>query len=199
MPFVTEELYQRINAAFDVTCSSISIEAYPTPNEWRSWRQPRIDAAMQTCQVAIDAARSTKVLYSMSRRNLPEMILEANSHEIEQSLRDNSSLIEALVPCGKVSVISAKAGNQQGFDLSKWSKQILPDLDLYLQLEGQVDVHREEERLSKRLAKLEATRVKLQTKLDKSERPEDRSKMLTVLEEIQTLTCQLELVQSLRL
>ena len=33
MPFVTEELYQRINAAFDVTCSSISIEAYPTPNE----------------------------------------------------------------------------------------------------------------------------------------------------------------------
>ena len=33
MPFVTEELYQRINAAFDVTCSSISIEAYPTPCE----------------------------------------------------------------------------------------------------------------------------------------------------------------------
>ena len=33
MPFLTEELYQRINAAFEVTCSSISTESYPTPSE----------------------------------------------------------------------------------------------------------------------------------------------------------------------
>ena len=130
---------------------------------------------MQTCQVAIDAARSIKVLYSMNRRHLPEIVLEAQSHEIEQSLRDNTSLIESLVPCGKVSVTTAVT--QQGlFDLAKWSKQILPGFCLFLQLEGQVDVQREEERLSKRLAKLESTQVKLQTKLDKSERPEDRSK-----------------------
>ena len=33
MPFLTEELYQRINAVFEVTCSSISTESYPTPSE----------------------------------------------------------------------------------------------------------------------------------------------------------------------
>ena len=70
-------------------------------------KQPSIDESMQTCQIAIDAARSTKVLYSMSRRHLPEIILDAQSYKTEQSLRDNTSLIETLVPCGKVSVISS--------------------------------------------------------------------------------------------
>ena len=128
---------------------------------------------MQTCQTAIEAARSIKVLYSLNRRHLPEVILVAESHKAEQSLRHNKRLIEALVPCGRIQVSSA---SDQEFDVTKWSKKVLPDFCLYLQLEGQVDVQREEQRISQRLAKLEATRVKLQTKLDRSEIPEDKTK-----------------------
>ena len=130
---------------------------------------------MQTCQTAIEAARSIKVLYSLNRRHLPEVILVAESHQAEQSLRHNKRLIEALVPCGRIQVSSASDADQE-FDVTKWSKKVLPDFCLYLQLEGQVDVQREEQRISQRLAKLEATRVKLQTKLDKSEIPEDKTK-----------------------
>ena len=128
---------------------------------------------MQTCQTAIEAARSIKVLYSLNRRHLPEVILVAESHQAEQSLRHNKRLIEALVPCGRIQVSSA---SDQEFDVTKWSKKLLPDFCLYLQLEGQVDVQREEQRISQRLAKLEATRVKLQTKLERSEIPEDKTK-----------------------
>ena len=130
---------------------------------------------MQTCQTAIEAARSIKVLYSLNRRHLPEVILVAESHQAEQSLRHNKRLIEALVPCGRIQVSSASDADQE-FDVTKWSKKVLPDFCLYLQLEGQVDVQREEHRISQRLAKLEATRVKLQTKLDRSEIPEDKTK-----------------------
>ena len=130
---------------------------------------------MQTCQTAIEAARSIKVLYSLNRRHLPEVILVSESHQAEQSLRHNKRLIEALVPCGRIQVSSASDADQE-FDVTKWSKKVLPDFCLYLQLEGQVDVQREEQRISQRLAKLEATRVKLQTKLDKSEIPEDKTK-----------------------
>ena len=130
---------------------------------------------MQTCQTAIEAARSIKVLYSLNRRHLPEVILVAESHQAEQSLRHNKRLIEALVPCGRIQVSSASDADQE-FDVTKWSKKVLPDFCLYLQLEGQVDVQREEQRISQRLAKLEATRVKLQTKLDRSEIPEDKTK-----------------------
>ena len=132
---------------------------------------------MQTCQTAIEAARSIKVLYSLNRRHLPEVILVAESHQAEQSLRHNKRLIEALVPCGRIQVSSA---SDQEFDVTKWSKKVLPDFSLYLQLEGQVDVQREEQRISQRLAKLEATRVKLQTKLDKSEIPEDKTKWVSL-------------------
>ena len=132
---------------------------------------------MQTCQTAIEAARSIKVLYSLNRRHLPEVILVAESHQAEQSLRHNKRLIEALVPCGRIQVWSASGATaDQEFDVTKWSKKVLPDFCLYLQLEGQVDVQREEQRISQRLAKLEATRVKLQTKLDRSEIPEDKTK-----------------------
>ena len=130
---------------------------------------------MQTCQTAIEAARSIKVLYSLNRRHLPEVILVAESHQAEQSLRHNKRLIEALVPCGRIQVSSASDADQE-FDVTKWPKKVLPDFCLYLQLEGQVDVQREEQRISQRLAKLEATRVKLQTKLDRSEIPEDKTK-----------------------
>ena len=140
---------------------------------------------MQTCQTAIEAARSIKVCYSLNRRHLPEVILVAESHQVEQSLRHNKRLIEALVPCGRIQVSLASAlasgdASDQEFDVTKWSKKVLPDFCLYLQLEGQVDVQREEQRISQRLAKLEATRVKLQTKLDKSEIPEDKTKWVSL-------------------
>ena len=135
---------------------------------------------MQTCLAAVEIARSIKVLYSLNRRHLPEVILVAESYPIEQSLRDNARLIETLVPCGRVLVVPASSGlsdtNHDEVDVTKWSKQDLPGkFCLYLKLDGQVDA-REKQRISQKLAKLEATRVKLQTKLEKSERPEDRSK-----------------------
>ena len=135
---------------------------------------------MQTCLAAVEIARSIKVLYSLNRRHLPEVILVAESYPIEQSLRDNARLIETLVPCGRVLVVPASSGlsdtNHDEVDVTKWSKQDLPGkFCLYLKLDGQVDA-REKQRISQKLAKLEATRVKLQTKLDKSQRPEDKTK-----------------------
>ena len=135
---------------------------------------------MQTCLAAVEIARSIKVLYSLNRRHLPEVILVAESYPIEQSLRDNARLIETLVPCGRVLVEPASSGlsdtNHDEVDVTKWSKQDLPGkFCLYLKLDGQVDA-REKQRISQKLAKLEATRVKLQTKLDKSQRPEDKTK-----------------------
>ena len=136
---------------------------------------------MQTCLAAVEIARSIKVLYSLNRRHLPEVILVPESCLIEQSLRDNAGLIETLVPCGRVLVMASFDGkntiNQDQVDVTKWSKHVLPgEFTLFLRLDGQVDVPREKQRISQKLAKLEATRVKLQTKLDKSQRPEDKTK-----------------------
>ena len=124
---------------------------------------------MERCLTTIKAVRSAKTLYGMSRRQLPRVALVSEATNDLRPLRENANLIQTLAPCG--AIIDYKPDQ-----MNNWSKQIVENVTVYIELEGQIDAQLELKKLSQKISKLEATRTKLQSKLNKRLRDEDKAK-----------------------
>ena len=113
---------------------------------------------------AVVAARSVKSLYGLKRSQLPKVHVRHPSLATTNSIRDNSSLVETLVPCQRVSV-----AKETEVDHVKWSEQRLPSgMQVYVELEGHVDVTRELQRIEDKLTKTASSVNKLKAKKGES-------------------------------
>ena len=67
MPFVTEELWQRLPRCPGVTegLESIMLAPYPTPVP--GWTDARVEADMETAQTVVKAIRSLRSAYGLVR------------------------------------------------------------------------------------------------------------------------------------
>ena len=165
MPFLTEELYQRLQHDFQQgqTVSSILNETYPEYDEWERWENVEVDTDIEHCMEIVNSVRSVKALYSLKRKQLPQVVIvpASSSEGLLDGLQRSKHLIERLVPCGRVSI---QRPSESQVDLKQWSVQKLAHFKVYVEIANHIDVSLELQKLSEKISKLKSRRQKLQAK-----------------------------------
>jgi valyl-tRNA synthetase len=129
MPYVTEDLWQRLPKRFDVP--SIMLAPYPLPNaEWAAFDCRLMELAM----LCAAAARTIKTTYSIKQNYIPVHIA-SDIPDIAESF----SLIRALALVGEVTAIPYGSSPELGYSSQIVNEQI----EVRLNLSGIIDFAKE--------------------------------------------------------
>ncbi|XP_044532837.1 valine--tRNA ligase [Gracilinanus agilis] len=145
MPFVTEELYQRLPRRGPQAPPSLCVTPYPEPDEL-SWKDPEAEAAFELALSITRAVRSLRADYNLTRSQ-PECFLEVTDEATGTQASAVSGYVQALSNTGAVNVLLPGSPAPQGCAVGLASDRC----SVHLQLQGLVDPARE-------LAKLRAKR-----------------------------------------
>ncbi|XP_049873606.1 valine--tRNA ligase isoform X2 [Pectinophora gossypiella] len=151
MPFITEELYQRLPRK-DTSCPSIAVATYPEESA-APWRNEDLEASVETVMKMVHAVRSTRAEYNLTNKQKTTAHLVISPDLDVQGLRSlfkslqslsNSELSEEQPPTGcSILTISDK-------------------IEVHLVLKGLIDPQKEIAKLEKKKEALSQTINKLQ-------------------------------------
>ncbi|KAM3957167.1 LOW QUALITY PROTEIN: valyl-tRNA synthetase [Aphomia sociella] len=150
MPFLTEELYQRLPRS-DTSCPSICVASYPT-NADTPWRSEDLESSVETVMKMVHIIRSTRSEYNVTNKQKTSVHLIISDPKAEElkclfrSLQSlaNSELSDDQPPIGcSILTVSDK-------------------IEVHLVLKGLIDPQKEMTKLEKKKETLSQTINKLQ-------------------------------------
>jgi valyl-tRNA synthetase len=190
MPFITEELYQRLPAP-EAKTDSISTSPFPAfePEFCHADYAGLMDLLMDVVQ----STRSMISTLNISPKNRPKMEIACKDEPKLPFFGQNASLIGTLAKIGEVEV--HKDHSLEGCIMHV----INPSISLYLQVKGMIDVKTEVGRLQKKVGQLEGMVTKIKQKMSvknyeekvpEEVRKENKEKLEVTMHEVTTLkTC----------
>ena len=147
MPFITEEIWQRINAQAGVSGETIMLQAWPVANE------SRIDAAaegdiewVKTLMLGLRQIRG-EMKISMAKRI--DIILANASSEDLRRLEDNAPLLNKLAKLESVTVLAA------GEEAPMSATALVGEMEVLVPMAGLIDKDAELARLDKEIQRLD--------------------------------------------
>ncbi|XP_046965705.1 valine--tRNA ligase [Vanessa cardui] len=149
MPFVTEELYQRLPRA-DKSCPSICVAEYPTESD-TPWRSEQLEANVDTALKIVHLIRSTRSEYNLTnkQKTTAHLLISGDLQEVRELFKKlqslaNSELSDDPPPTGcSILTVSDK-------------------IEVHLVLKGLIDPVKEITKLEKKKDTLTQTIHKLQ-------------------------------------
>ncbi|KAJ0176412.1 hypothetical protein K1T71_007591 [Dendrolimus kikuchii] len=151
MPFVTEELYQRLPRN-DTTCPSICVASYPTDAD-TPWRSQDLESDVDTVLKMIHLIRSTRSEYNLTNKQKTTVHLII-SPELEVEVL--SGLFRSLQSLANSELSDEKP--EIGCSILTVSDKI----EVHLVLKGLIDPQKEMTKLEKKKETLSQTIIKLQ-------------------------------------
>ncbi|GMH50561.1 hypothetical protein TL16_g00808, partial [Triparma laevis f. inornata] len=160
MPFVTEELWQRLPGRGTLGASeprTIMLAPYPEGNE--AFANKKIEENMKVVMGAVTACRGMKTTYNVLPKERPSFFFKAAGKDVEDILAAQKDDIETL----------GKGILKIGEAPPKASAIVVVDdsLTMYMDLAGMVDYAKELKKLAKEKGKLEGTIDGLEKKMAK--------------------------------
>ncbi|CAF2254456.1 unnamed protein product [Brassica rapa] len=166
MPFVTEELWQRLPSPKDCERkASIMICDYPSPIE--NWTNEKVEKEMETVLATVKCLRALRAALLEKQKNerLPAFALCENnvtseivkSHELEIRTLANLSSLEVLL---KGEHAAAPAGSAV--------ETVNENLKVYLKVDRAMNAEAEQEKIRNKIAELEKQKNKLQKMMSAS-------------------------------
>lgn len=150
MPYVTEELWQRLPARDHLSeLPSIMIASYP--EKVAEWFNPTVEQHMQTVTSAIQAARSLRADYFLPNHVKAKFFYFSENPEIQAALSQQSDDFCTLAKGESLTQLQKPEDAPKGCSV----KIISDQLSLYVDLRGLVNAQDEVTRLSKEVDKLE--------------------------------------------
>jgi valyl-tRNA synthetase len=158
MPFITEEIWQSLSGDQNgqSTVKSILLEPYPKPRP--EWLDETAEKEMDLVQAVIGAIRNIR-----GEMNVPQDI---KAPVLIGGGREKTALIEAsaifLKTLANVSILTV------GEKLEKPAHSataLVQNLEIFLPLEGIIDIHLERDRIQKELRRMEGFLKNLESKL----------------------------------
>merc|ERR1719421_277002 len=147
LPFVTEELYQRLPVA-PWKSESICIAQYPT--ECPTWVNPKVEESMENLQKVCAGFRSLAASVSLHPRERPAAFLRHKDPSVVKVLVAAEPLLLHLGKVGSFTVLEA------GKDPSGSVASVVNDqCSVYLQVAALVDLGKEADKQEKKLAAAE--------------------------------------------
>jgi len=146
MPFITEEIWQRIKAQAGVTGDTIMLQAWPVANE------SRIDAAaegdIEWVKQLMLGLRQIRGEMKISMAKRIDIILANASDEDRRRLADNAPLLNKLAKLESVRVLEA------GEEAPMSATALVGDMQVLVPMAGLIDKDAELARLDKEIARL---------------------------------------------
>jgi valyl-tRNA synthetase len=143
-PFITEEIYQRLCEFSSDFRESISISSYPSFNEDRIYEEAYYEVEfVKQVIVAIRYLRATVGVHPSNRVNV---ILVPDNETVLETIKRNENSILSLA---KASVEFSREEKPK-----KAIAQVMSGLQIFLPVEGLVDVEKEVERIKREMSKV---------------------------------------------
>ncbi|XP_068236622.1 valine--tRNA ligase-like [Palaemon carinicauda] len=202
MPFLTEELYQRLPRHRGKEESILQCR-YPREDEWDCWRNVHLEDQVKVLLEVVTSLRSMKSTYGIEgHRHKVQGSLITQDQSLASFLEDSVSVVETLARVGSFTIIEAAEGPPAGSAVATVSDKT----SVYLHLEGLIDPAVEIERLEKKILKLkksesemlkkmEHKRFKLRTPLSVQESMEN--KLSTIRKEMEQVTSLIRTMEGL--
>ncbi|KAK1155281.1 valine--tRNA ligase, mitochondrial isoform X1 [Acipenser oxyrinchus oxyrinchus] len=158
MPYLSEELWQRLPrpAGQEPSYHSISVAPYPEPSQLAHWNSPEEEANFLFVQEVVRVVRSLRAEYQLTKAR-PELYIQCSELCFREILESFSTPVQALCRSGAIFFFSTLEGAPSGCAVG-----IVNDsCQVYLKIQGLVD-------LQKELAKLGGRMERLQAQLDQA-------------------------------
>lgn len=199
MPFVTEELWQRLPGGQSI--ESISIAPYPVPVE--GWSNPQVEADMDVIKETIHAGRSVRAEYGLLNSVRPQFFIKCATDAVAKTIAEQVDDFQTLAKAGETKVV---LNDEPPKGCAMHS--INANIQLYVQLRGLVDFGNEISKLENKIAKLspliETIQVKMEkedytTKVPEKVRISDQTKLEKLTKEQDALEAAISSFQKLKL
>ncbi|XP_038047447.1 valine--tRNA ligase-like [Patiria miniata] len=195
MPFLTEELFQRLPRRTANEPLSICVTPYPETCE-HPWYSEQIEAEVSLVQDIVGKARSMRADYNLTKQKA-DMYLRCTDQAVADTLSLYESLISTLSSASAVHCLVGTAP-PSGCAMATVSDKC----EVHLLLKGLVDTEKEISKLAQRIEKLEVQRNKLQqatmvpdyaTKVPQAVQDSNKEKMSQTENEVQKLQDAMEM------
>ncbi|GAB5587672.1 valine--tRNA ligase [Umbelopsis nana] len=158
MPFVTEELWQRLNRREGDSC--ISITKAPFPVENKSYNDDFADKEFELVFSIIKASRSLMVEYSISKN--AKVFVKISNPALAKILEQEAQSITTLAKgVSEVKILQSTDETPVGCALATLSEEI----NVYLLVKGQVDIDAEVQKLQKKIVTVDKSKQGLLKKM----------------------------------
>eukprot|EP00842_Homolaphlyctis_polyrhiza_P006120 jgi/Hompol1/6509/HPOL_005004-RA len=155
MPFVTEELFQRLPRRLNDNTRSICVSKYPTAVA--AWDNETAEAEFEFVNSAVHGVRSIMTEYNI--RSNATVYAETNTARLREVLDSQKAIICALAKGNKVFEVLAEGASAPAGCVV----QTLPNLTLHLLVKGQLDFDAEIAKLQGKIKKVEQAANALRT------------------------------------
>lgn len=158
MPFITEEIWQRVAPLLGQHKPSIMLAAYPQTTEF-SEAQQSVNASIERVQALITATRTLRSDMNLNPgQSLPAILYSEHVPAI-QAVQANESLLSKLAKLDAISWVNSKS------EIPASASLIVGDIELCIPLAGLIDVDKEVERITKRIEQLTNEIARVEGKL----------------------------------
>ena len=158
MPYITEELYQRLPHPAALRSESICISKFPA-NLNLSFEG--VKENMDKTLLTVKAIRSQLAALNVASNAKPTIFLQTENQELRAIFQQEKTVIQSLVKAGETSVIQPgedePAGCLKGF--------VCDGISIYVKVIGLIDIKLEVGRINKRVKQLEDLKLKLNQKI----------------------------------
>ncbi|ETE69928.1 Valyl-tRNA synthetase, mitochondrial, partial [Ophiophagus hannah] len=164
MPFLTEELWQRLPKTHLESSPSICVARYPSPEHLRHWCNPEEEANFSLVQQIIQVIRSMKATYQLTKAQ-PTVYLACSETASWAAYEKYQEPLQTLSLAGSVNLLP----NSEEIDLplNCLAVKVNGHTSIYMDLQDLVDPHKELLKLTSRQQKLKQQLANLTEKLQK--------------------------------
>jgi len=162
MPFVTEEIWQKLHQVDNPDAGrTIIVEQYPEVDQ--DWIDPDLEASMVSIQTVVNAIRTVRAEMNVPPSKRADVHVRVESPDLAQALDTHRSYITEL---GRIEEFFV------GPDVKRPSLSaatVIKDAEVFVPLEGLIDIDKERSRLKKDLVQVRGQLDKIGRKLGNPE------------------------------
>ncbi|XP_065342527.1 valine--tRNA ligase isoform X2 [Cloeon dipterum] len=162
MPFLTEELYQRLPGRDKSSPESICVAPYPEVEKC-NWRDESIETDVEFTQKIVKEIRSARSNYNLLNNVKTEVFIKCSDAKLKSQIEKFALAIGTLCYCSKVEFEQAPPAS--GCAILTVSDKC----EVHLVLQGIIDPAKELVKISKRREQLQSTVSKIQKDMDKAD------------------------------
>ena len=156
MPFITEDIWRRLPLPEGEGGDALMSAAWPTDLVGR--RDEGAEASMQVLQEVISAVRAVRARFAVPPKTAVDVVVKAGGSD-EMLLRAERVYLEELAGVGSLEV------SPDAEKPAHAASDVIKGMEIFVPLEGLIDIAAERERIAKGLAKLDDDLGKVRRKL----------------------------------
>jgi len=161
IPFVTEELWRQVAPKLGIDGASISLQRYPQPADFAADGYAAAEADIEWCKAVVSAVRSIRSTLGISPAKQVALRVRGGGADDAARVAKFASQLNFLLRLESVATLA------QGEEPPPAAPAVVGELQLFVPLEGLVDLDAERARLDKEIAKVSAEHEKSAAKLAK--------------------------------